>query len=304
MIGYFISSIIKIKFSKKGLTKMILTAVSILAAMAMGSMYYDNNNITISKYNIKSKKLPKSFNEFKILQLSDLHSKKFGKENERLIKIINKENPDIIVMTGDMINSTEKEFSTFIDMLNKLKNYKMYFVEGNNETRLPKNKNVELMKLIEEAGVKILNNSKEKLKIGEETINLYGIWLNLIYYKEIKSGYKEDTYYSKNDLEKNIGECNNLEYNILLAHNPLYFDSYAEWGADLTLSGHIHGGLIRIPGVGGLLSPERKFFPKYSEGEYKIEDKKLIVNRGLGSKIFIPRIFNMPEISLIILKAE
>lgn len=282
------------------ISKMILTMIPVVAVVG-GALYYGNNHIAISKHNIRSSKIPKSFNGFKILQLSDLHSKCFGKGNHKLLEVIDKEKPNIIVMTGDMINSSEREFTIFLDLARSLANYNVYFVEGNNETKLPKAKKLELIKGMEDAGIEILDNSRVKLTREGKSINLYGVWCDLCYYKEIKGTYNKDTYFEKNDLEKHLGSCNLEEYNILLAHNPFYFESYAQWGADLTLSGHVHGGIIRIPGVGGLLSPEKKFFPEYSQGLYKKQDKNLIVNRGLSGKPFLPRVLNMPEISVITL---
>ena len=265
-----------------------------------GLIYWDNNRLTKSSYSIYSLKIPKEFNGFKILQLSDLHSKSFGKANEKLIKLIDKECPNVIVMTGDMINSRERIFTTFLHLAGSLTaTYDVYFVEGNNEAKLPKECREELLKRLKEYGIKVLNNNKVSIVKNEQALNIYGLWFDLQYYKEIHSEYNKNTYWGNNEMESALKNCNDKEYNILLAHNPLYFDSYAKWGADLTLSGHVHGGLIRIPGVGGLLSPERKFFPKYSEGKYNIRERDLIVNRGLGSKIIIPRILNSPEVSVV-----
>lgn len=285
---------------------MIWTIVPIVgvAAVIGAGIYYGNNHIEVSRYDISSSKIPKAFNGYKILQLSDLHSKSFGKDNGRLIEAIDKENPNIIVMTGDMINSFEEEFHTFLNLAEKLKKYKVYFVEGNNETKLSKAKYIKLMKDMEAKGIEIINNSKLKIERAGSNISLYGVWCELCYYKEIKSEYRKDTYFQKKNIEKALGYLDRKEFNILLAHNPLYFDTYAKWGADLTLAGHIHGGLVRIPGVGGLLSPERRFFPKYSYGLYEIKGSKLIVNRGLGGKPLLPRVFNQPEISVIILHGE
>lgn len=284
---------------------MISAIIPIAGVAVVGAgLYYGNNHIEISTYNISSSRIPKAFNGYKILQLSDLHSKSFGMDNRKLIEIIDKEKPDIIVMTGDMVNSYDNEFHSFLDLAEKLKSYKVYFVEGNNETKLPKEKNIELMKAMREVGIKILRNSKITIVREESVINIYGLWCDLCYYKEIKSDYRKDTYFQRNNIEKALGYCDRKKFNILLAHNPLYFDTYAKWGADLTLSGHVHGGVIRIPGVGGLLSPERRFFPKYSEGQYDIDESKLIVNRGLGSKPLLPRVLNRPEISVVVLQNE
>lgn len=277
------------------MTGLIISALIIAA----GAIYYDNNRLSTSKYKVSSQKL-KAFKGFKILQLSDLHSKNFGRDNNKLLELIDKEKPNIIVMTGDMINSRQGEFSTFISLAKKLVvSYETYFVEGNNETILAPSLRNELITTLKEAGIRVLLNEKVEIYREEEKLNIYGLWFDIEYYKKLHSGYNKDTYFSKEDMDKALGECERKEFNILLAHNPLYFESYEEWGADLILSGHIHGGLIRLPGGRGLLSPERKFFPKYSEGRYIKNQSSLIVNRGLGGKILIPRVFNCPEVTII-----
>lgn len=277
------------------MTGLIISALIIAA----GAIYYDNNRLSTSKYKVSSQKL-KAFKGFKILQLSDLHSKNFGRDNNKLLELIDKEKPNIIVMTGDMINSRQGEFSTFISLAKKLVvSYETYFVEGNNETILAPSLRNELITTLKEAGIRVLLNEKVEIYREEEKLNIYGLWFDIEYYKKLHSGYNKDTYFSKEDMDKALGECERKEFNILLAHNPLYFESYEEWGADLILSGHIHGGLIRLPGGRGLLSPERKFFPKYSEVRYIKNQSSLIVNRGLGGKILIPRVFNCPEVTII-----
>lgn len=278
-----------------------MTGVIISAlVIAAGAIYYDNNRLITSKYKISSQKLKGAFKGFKILQLSDLHSKSFGRDNDKLLQLIDKEKPDVIVLTGDMINSRQCEFSTFINLAKKLgASYETYFVEGNNETILDPNLRDNLITALKKSNIKVLLNEKAEIYRGGEKINIYGLWFDIAYYKKLHSGYNKDTYFSKEDMEQALGKCNKEEFNLLLAHNPLYFDSYEQWGSDLILSGHIHGGLIRLPGGRGLLSPERKFFPQYSEGRYIKNQSSLIVNRGLGGKMLIPRVFNCPEVTTI-----
>ena len=154
--------------------------------------------------------------------------------------------------------------------------------------------------MLKNLNVKTLYNEKISLKRTDDIINLYGLCFDMIYYKR---PYKFSKDFDIIENEKLLGHPNINLYNILLAHNPLYFKVYSEWGADLILSGHIHGGIVRIPFIGGLLSPERKLFPKYYSGKYKINDSKLIVNRGLGNTKIKLRMFNKPEISVITLKS-
>lgn len=277
-----------------------LIILKLLSAILAISIYDSNNNICISKYEIKSYKIPKEFSGFKILQLSDLHSKKFGKENKILINKIEKINPDIIVITGDMIVRHKNDYSVFINLMDKLsKNYSIYYIVGNHEQKayLRNKKITQLFRLIKNMGITILNNKMVKLIKADSYINLYGIKIDLKYYKYKKS--TRNLYFEEEEMRNIMGESDKNSFNILLAHNPFYFKTYASWGADITLSGHVHGGMVRLPFIGALFSPERKFFPKYSQGKYLIENKTMIVSRGLGSGKIGFRLFNRPELSII-----
>lgn len=274
----------------------------LLLVIAAAGIYSDNNCIEVTHYTVKSDKIPASFNGFKILQISDLHSKSFGKDNARLVKKINSENPDIVVMTGDMVNSEDTGFEVFTGLVEKIgKNCQVFYIVGNHEQNLSTDRQEALTEKLDELGVDILDNEKVTIVKGPDSINLYGLWFNLRYYKDMNNEYTKDVFFGEEQINTVLGMADDDSFNILLTHNPLYADTYAEWGADLTLSGHVHGGMIRIPFIGGLLSPERVFFPEYDSGEYTVDGKTLIVNRGLGNGYFGVRIFNMPEISVITL---
>lgn len=265
-------------------------------------LYFNNNIIEVSHYEVKSKKIPPSFNNFKILQLSDLHSKNFGINNKHLIEKINDEKPDLIVMTGDMISHGDKNFKKFFNLCSKLvKQYDVYYILGNHEEDLNKELKISLKNRLNSSHVNVLYNDKASITHNNETINLYGLCLSMKYYKKHLKIHGDFNIAENTQL---LGSLNKASYNILLAHNPLYFNVYSEWGADLILSGHIHGGIIRLPFIGGLLSPERKFFPKYYAGNYKLNNSELIVNRGLGNTKIKLRLFNNPEISIITLKND
>ncbi len=263
--------------------------------------YLSNKLITVATYNIKSNKIPLEFDKFKIIQLSDFHNYRYlGKDNKIAIDKINLENPDIIVMTGDMINKYDKKFNNFFELVEVLsKRYSMYYIVGNHEKRLKKDYLSLIIKKLENLGTKILNDNKFVVMKKKSHINIYGIDIPLSYYKT-----KNRPSNISEILSSSLNKCNCIEYNILLAHNPLYFDEYADYNVDLTLSGHVHGGMIRLPFLGGILSPERKFFPKYSNGVYSINNKKLIVSRGMGHSKPGMRIFNIPEIVSITLLHE
>lgn len=260
-------------------------------------IYFDNTLIKVSKYKIKSDKIPKEFNKFKIIHLSDFHSYGLKNYNIRLIERINNENPNIIVMTGDMVNKYDKNFEKFFDLAETLsKKYEIYYILGNHEMRLREDDLKLILEKLSKFGIKILNDNKATIIREKDHINIYGLDIPLSYYKIINKASSIDEV-----INVVLNKCNKKEYNILLAHNPLNFDKYAKNNVDLTLSGHVHGGMIRLPFIGALLSPERKFFPKYNGGVYDVNNKKLIVSRGIGHSKPGIRLFNRPEIVSITL---
>ena len=273
-----------------------LIAISSFALLST-LVYFDNTLIKVSKYKIKSDKIPKEFNKFKIVHLSDFHSYGFKNYNMKVIERINNENPNIIVMTGDMVNKYDKNFEKFFDLAETLsKKYEIYYILGNHEMRLIEDDLKLIVEKLSKFGIKILSNNKATIIRRKDHINIYGLDIPLSYYKIINKASNIDEV-----INVVLNKCNKKEYNILLAHNPLNFDEYAKNNVDLTLSGHVHGGMIRLPFIGAILSPERKFFPKYSSGVYEINNKKLLVSRGLGHSRPGIRLFNKREIVSITL---
>lgn len=277
---------------------MILLFITVMVIM----IYRDNNVLQVTRYKIKSDKIPANFHGFKILQLSDLHNKSFGKNNSALLEKIGRENPNIVVMTGDMINAKNPEIKVFLDMAKAIsKEYDTYYIVGNHELAIPEEVLKKMISELTTFGVNVLNNEHVVLKKGKEYINLYGFWSYLLYNTDTNSEHSSNGIFGFEQINGTLGKIDDKAYNILLTHNPLNFQTYADWGADLTLAGHVHGGVIRIPFLGGLLSPEVKLFPKYDSGVYYMNKKELIVNRGLGNSSSIIRVLNRPEISIITL---
>jgi predicted MPP superfamily phosphohydrolase len=159
----------------------------------------------------------------------------------------------------------------------------------------------ELFDMLSKNHVKILDNEEMIITKEEEKISLYGMWCDSNYY-ERDDEKKEFTLKAMNSFVKI--HPNGSRFNILLAHNPNFFETYAKWGADLVLCGHIHGGMVRLPFIGGVFSPDTLFFPKYSKGTYNIENHKMVVSRGLGRGMRGFRFFNRPELGVIILEKE
>ncbi|MBQ7765539.1 MAG: metallophosphoesterase [Lachnospiraceae bacterium] len=260
----------------------------------------DMNRFVVREYTFTSDKIAK---EGTFVFLSDLHNKSYGKENEKLLNAIHEVKPDVLLVGGDMIvaspgegNDTAKAF-----MHTLAKNYTVYHGMGNHEYRsdLYREKYESMydeysMPLIEK-GVVFLRNETVFLK--EYNIRIRGAEIDRKYYKRFVVRHMENTY-----LEEILGKSDKECYEILLAHNPDYFRQYAAYGADLTLAGHVHGGIIRMPFVGGIASPAVRFFPRYNGGLYHRGDADMIVSCGLGTHTLPMRIFNPAELIVIHLK--
>ncbi len=247
-------------------------------------------NIDVSHYEIKSDKLNQKYNNYKIMLLTDLHNRDI---TEKLVKIVNEENPNIIVMSGDMINEKVDGFDNFFNLCEELKDKTVYYVFGNHEENMSdKNQNEFIEKIKEKTNVILLNNDKVEL---DDSFTIYGFSHQVKYYL---ASTKEKI--DLNYIEERIGKIDINKFNLLISHDPLLYNLYSEYGFDMVLSGHLHGGIINIPFVGGLLSPDFTFFPKYYKGVNKIENTNLVISRGLGYGYMIPiRVFNRGEVVII-----
>lgn len=260
---------------------------------------YSNWQINVTTYEIYSDEIPTSFKGFKIAQVSDLHNRDFGEDSNRLIKKIHAQNPDIVVLTGDMVSTKDTDFTPFYQFISEItKHYPIYYIVGNHEQALEEQKLIELSQYLTSHGVIILDNDYVTLEDGEDKIYLYGMWFHLMYYKNAKN---DSIYFGTEQMDKILATKKD-GFSIGLIHNPVYFHTYADWGMDLVLSGHMHGGIINVPFKGGLLSPEIEFFPTFDAGYFTYKDSQMIISRGLGDSIPIPRLFNTPELVIIELK--
>lgn len=260
------------------------------------------SRIEVSRFAISSPALPNGFDGFRIVHLSDLHNKVFGKDNAPLTKLIAAEKPDIIVMTGDMISHGAPNTDKFLRLVKRLAALcSVYYVNGNHElSDLDEEAFSYVAETMASYGAVCLDNTGEDIYRGEEKIHLCGLCYSAEYYRgvrEYKRGWKA---FMLTDMINYLGVKQPDEYTVLLAHNPLDFDVHAEWGADLSLGGHVHGGLVRLPFVHGIFSPERRLMPKYKEGVYRTGDSFLIASRGLGRF----RVHNPPEIVSVTLRTE
>lgn len=267
-------------------------------------MVVDTHRLVTRDYAICSSGI---LNDIRIVLLSDLHSKSFGKDNKKLTDEITRLNPDLVLIAGDMYTALKKDTGINASKLltNLAKKYPIYYADGNHEQKtslLPGEFDIDYNAYFDKlnaAGVVHLNN--EAAVLPQWGIKIYGLTLPFEYYRKMSSKYPEVSL-----IEELIGRPDKDMMNILIAHNPRYFDRYAEWGADLTVSGHVHGGLMRLGRLGGVISPNLKFFPKYSGGQYKADDSDsvMVLSCGLGTHHLPIRIFNPAEISCIDIKKK
>ena len=262
--------------------------------------------IDVEKYTVKNAKIPEVFNNFKIVQLSDFHSNGYMNTTKEILYKIKDINPDIIVMTGDMVSYDMVNIEEFQKLVKELVEIcPIYYIDGNHEhlaEKLIPGEYLYLMEFLKELGVTIIKNDYVEIYKENKSINLYGVNIPLDWPSGI---YVNKFQLESNYVEKTLSEANTDNFNILLAHNPIFIKQYSKWGADLVLSGHMHGGIARIPFTNiGLLSPERRVFPRYAAGKFKVNNSTMIVNRGIGTSSFKLRIFNNPEITVIILKSK
>lgn len=261
--------------------------------------------MVVQNYTVSFKALPEAFDGCRIVQLSDLHGNRFGKNQERLLLEIERQNPDYIMITGDMVTDCyDKSVSGVLDLLTALcRKYEVYYEPGNHETRAlsrgeeKARQYMEFCEAVKKTGVHYLENQRVCLARGNQKIFVYGLSLERMYFGKLWR-YRIP---QKQHIEELLGKPEKEEFLLLLAHHPDYFPVYESWGANLVLSGHIHGGIAKLPYIGGVLSPTMKLFPKYDGGIYQGEgeDTKMVLSRGLGSHTIPLRPFNPPELVVV-----
>lgn len=259
---------------------------------------WQNNHITTTQINYSNVKIPDEFNGYTIVQVSDLHNKEFGKNQEYLLKKIRASSPDIIVVTGDLIDRRKYDLDTAIIFINgAMKIAPVYYVSGNHEAWSGDYKNISERLL--SCGVQILDDNKVKLLKDEAMIEILG----LSDPDFLTSDYMDGTNSSK--LEEHLARLSDDSvFQILLSHRPELFHLYVNESIDIIFSGHAHGGQFRIPFVGGLVAPDQGLFPRYTSGAYTQSQSTLIVSRGLGNSIMPVRLFNRPDIVVVTLQNE
>ena len=268
----------------------VFGVILILIAALIVCAAIDSRNIDVTRFTVSG--APEAFSGFKIAQISDLHNAEFGTDNQKLIDILKSEAPDAIVITGDLIDArrTNTEIAeSFARRCMEIAD--CYYVPGNHEARLGGTYDAFESALIAD-GVNVLRNGSVRIRKEMDAIRIIGV---------------DDPAFAKasdaiTNLDAALEALSSDDFTILLAHRPELIDEYSKWGIDLVLSGHAHGGQIRLPGIGGLYAPGQGFFPKYTSGNYTVGDTEMIVSRGIGNSAFPLRVNDRPEVVIVTLK--
>lgn len=277
--------------------KYILFFIAVLAFLLIMVMAYDVNRFITVRYEFKSLKVKKPY---RFVLLSDLHNKQFGRDNDKLYQAICNNNPDGILIAGDMITAKiGRDMTATLNFIKRLsEKYPVYYGQGNHEYRMELYPDTygdmykELITGLNACKTEIMKNCHKTLP--EYGIAIYGLSIERKFYKRFSRMNMEKDY-----IANLLGRPNNNCFNVMLAHNPDYYESYDKWGADLVLSGHVHGGLMRLPLLGGVVSPAFRLFPKYDGGLFEGKKGRMILSRGLGTHTLPIRIFNPGELIVV-----
>lgn len=281
--------------AKKKKTARRIFTVSLFALLLW--TIWGNTALMVNTITIADSRIPAAFSGFRIAQISDLHNAEFGKNNAKLFKRLSECEPDIIAVTGDLVDMNHTDLDIAITFAQKaIRIAPVYYVTGNHEAHLPQHD--ALRDGLEAAGVILLDDKAMQLERDGAKITIAGRSD-----PDFRKQYDmfEETSATGAAFKKQIHE--DQGYTILLSHRPELFKSYVSCGADLVFSGHAHGGQFRLPFVGGLIAPNQGLFPKYDAGLYIDGDTQMVVSRGIGNSIIPMRFHNRPEIVLAVLQA-
>ena len=258
---------------------------------------WGNAALELNTYTISSRGLPDAFDGYRIAQVSDLHNAEFGGGNQRLLDMLREAEPDMIAITGDLIDSRKTNIAVALAFAEEaVRIAPCYYVSGNHEARVPEYR--ELKAGLEAAGVTVLDDARVEIEISGKSITIIGV---------NDPSFLAD--YLTSDaavMDRKLSELSSEDagFTILLSHRPELFDTYVAHDMDLVLTGHAHGGQFRLPLIGGLIAPNQGLFPKYDDGLYSEGNTNMIVSRGLGNSIIPFRFNNRPEVVLIELKGQ
>ena len=295
---------------KKYLTRKRVILLTVAVVLLILAIFAFDTRLLVRKYTIEADEITVPV---RIALITDLHSCYYGEDQSDLIEVIDAQNPDIILLGGDIYDDVKEDTNTELFLAGIAGRYLIYYITGNHESWGGTYRFDRQMAILEQYNVPVLSGEVQTLTLNGETINLCGVDDPDVYMvntdlEQDPEGYiqaqldKEDTFLSQLAIVSDAADTDC--YTILLSHRPEYYETYTEYDFDLVLCGHAHGGLWRIPGIlNGLYAPHQGIFPKYAGGRYASEDMTMIVSRGLARETTrVPRIFNRPELVIIDLK--
>lgn len=286
----------------------VLAVLGIIAIFFIIVMLIDGNRFVIREYTLESDKIRDGID---IAVLADLHNKQYGTDNSKLLTALDEVKPHVVMVAGDMLTAKPGKghelAASFMERVSE--KYPVYYGLGNHEYRMkiyPEyygDEYAEYIQRLEKNGIQVLDNESALIQVQREkrmtSIRVTGVSIDRLYYKRFRKIYMAPDY-----LDHIVGMADESAFQILLAHNPEYFEEYADWGADLVLSGHVHGGIMRLPALGGVVSPKLVLFPKYDGGLFKAKASAMVLSRGLGMHTIPVRIFNPAELVVVHLRPK
>lgn len=287
--------------------KYMLAALCAAVVLAVAEIVRELHGFKVRHYTVTSPKLKRDMRERRLLFLSDLHNHKYGEHNEKLLDAVRRQKPDLILITGDMLVSRQgSQWEVAAEFVKQLPSIcPVYYANGNHEQRMRENPEkygtayFSYKRELEACGVQFLINEKAVLSWDGNSVVITGLEVpDSCYFR------KKRTRLGLREMERRVGKADEGSYQILLVHQPDFMSVYKAWGGDLILSGHLHGGIIRVPGLGGVISPQMGLFPKYSGSLYREEDTSIVVSKGLGTHTVNIRLFNPAELIVLHVRGE
>lgn len=273
-----------------------IASIAVILLILVIWILWGNTALELNTYSITSQQLPEAFDEFRIAHVSDLHNAEMGRNNEKLLSILRDTQPDIIAITGDLVDSRNTDIGVALQFAKEaIKIAPCYYVTGNHEVRISEYNKLE--EGLKELGVIVLRDERLEIERSGEKIALLGVddpsfQTNYLF--------GDDQTVMQNKLTELMDEEDT--YTVLLSHRPELFETYVSSGVDLVLSGHAHGGQFRLPFVGGIIAPNQGLFPQFDAGMHTSENTYMIVSRGIGNSIVPFRFNNRPEVVFVELK--
>ncbi|MHB8840820.1 MAG: metallophosphoesterase [Candidatus Aquicultor sp.] len=283
--------------------KLVIAIIAVIVMVPFLAWFFnvENNSLELVTFELHFKKLPDKFGNYRIVQITDLHNKEFGPNQRDLVAMVKSARPDLIVVTGDLIDRKRYGKGPSLSLLTQLKRLApVYFVTGNHEWW--SGRFDELSQDIKNAGVTILQNRHVEITRGGESLYLVGIDdIAKQYGINHDDPFAED-HFIGGELNEAMAGLSSNDFKILLAHRPERFPVYALHGVDLVFAGHAHGGQVRPPFSGAIVTPDQGFFPNYSDGVYRQASSTMVLSRGLGVSTIPFRLFCLPEVIVVVLK--